>query len=1329
MKRQFQTVLIGASLLAFGLSGCEQRRSARFQQGDGEYLFSIDDITNRKVSITSGEVIKSGLANVTSATTLVTPGENNIIRSYDIVSFRLNDSDFNIDSNTVTYDFFGDSNQTYDAVYTLTENHLIVNKVAKKEQLPTPELTYAVEMADGLYRVPLFGFPIKKYVTERIEDSRGKKTDRIRTIEKKYLKDATHISVAESQVKAFKSPDKRDLVSSDFFAEGEEWYYVKTLVDRPAIPVGRICDEVDEDGNPIEICNELGMQDIDGKIAFKRTQSSVIAYDLNIPEETPDERTKQILVEIPVEWLDYRLDQEGLEEIELKDGVYGVRPWEQRSFAKLDLKRVGNLDTSSSDKNKVEYLEVSDNYLGFKIFESDSQKTYFYSMVKAPKDKKSPRFYPTADHKRFGFFATIRAYMGDDLNINRYDEVDSLFYLNRIYPHNGEKTIKIYLTKDSARHPNGDYAKAVEDAVNSWNEAFKAAGADFTLEFGGSADEDRVQNGDVRYHKVAIYPEDRRSRLLGYGPSVQDSTTGETFSSTNHIYLRNYKLGLKRSIQKYIYWQLGAYDGNSLDTAETLILDSLPELSVNNDGSAIASLNGFAVDFSLIPDGSKAVNLELPNPNIIKTKSYKYQSCEYLENSLPITVKMIQDKCLVANGQPTPFARYIEQLKAQRSTESYSNLSYAGVFQDDDYILNEAAALEDCASKLIGDKLRATLVHEFGHNFGLRHNFAGSADIANLRIDPETNTLQTSTSVMDYAHNDADRIINLGSYDFAAVKYAYANKVDIVNAATGEVKEVSVPNGTSLTELIKSYPGYFLKPYRFCTDDDVADLGIQIPIFDPMCKKWDNGATAEANVIDILQRFQADLLAHKKRLDRKYGFLTEEGFDNMVRVAFGSLKQIYDYYRWMLIRKDPTVPPSVKYLREHTNAQIENLQNAALQEYKEEFADYKRAADKIKDFLFDVAFGKSNKYCVFHDQNDPDGLPYLLPFGIERSAILYQNKDKSPEDYLVQDCQDLAQRGTLLYWLYQALNRDTSELSVHGNLDITSFGTPHENTQDVDRDNPRNFATVEYGYGTIRTAAIEMLLAATDDISAGGAPPTPSVEILALGFTPSFADEPTLRQEVLRYLENRVLYGVSYKNTGIERFSDVDTSPVNPASDLIQPGFFPEFQAESDYLKSIIGHLKSRLSLSERVSLAITATARNSVEANNFKASRGNAQEKYAVMKVGEVHYFADRITNFRAAKLIDKWNLIQAGFEALYTVDYSLPESEWRRSLTSILENRLFPHLTSEEFEELTQDEKTLENSIQKVERLRDLYERMELDFDDQKELITDLLILQVIR
>ncbi len=65
----------------------------------------------------------------------------------------------------------GRSNAKYKGLIRVTDHYVKVYKVAKKEELPLNEVTYAEKISDSELAVPLVGYPITgQYTIERIKE-------------------------------------------------------------------------------------------------------------------------------------------------------------------------------------------------------------------------------------------------------------------------------------------------------------------------------------------------------------------------------------------------------------------------------------------------------------------------------------------------------------------------------------------------------------------------------------------------------------------------------------------------------------------------------------------------------------------------------------------------------------------------------------------------------------------------------------------------------------------------------------------------------------------------------------------------------------------------------------------------------------------------------------------------------------------------------------------------------------------------------------------------------------------------------------------------------
>lgn len=171
-----------------------------------------------------------------------------------------------------------------------------------------------------------------------------------------------------------------------------------------------------------------------------------------------------------------------------------------------------------------------------------------------------------------------------------------------------------------------------------------------------------------------------------------------------------------------------------------------------------------------------------------------------------------------------------------------------------------SSAQKEAAQKIIvKSSYIATLIHELGHNLGLRHNFMGSWDKENFYTDEEAREMGMEaapaySSIMDYSFSEFNQLKALGKYDLAALRFAYAREVEVEEAVQGsEGEEVSVtkivPVKGTLASLEQSLPGnQSLKNYEFCTDEN-AGLSTN-------CNRFDEGTTLEEITKHLIKRYE-----------------------------------------------------------------------------------------------------------------------------------------------------------------------------------------------------------------------------------------------------------------------------------------------------------------------------------------------------------------------------------------------------------------------------------------------------------------------------------------
>lgn len=179
-----------------------------------------------------------------------------------------------------------------------------------------------------------------------------------------------------------------------------------------------------------------------------------------------------------------------------------------------------------------------------------------------------------------------------------------------------------------------------------------------------------------------------------------------------------------------------------------------------------------------------------------------------------------------------------------------------------------------------------TLLHEMGHTFGLRHNFAASADEKHYheryfeikeRVEKGDATVTAAdyepymfSSIMDYGGDFYSQIGGLGSYDKAAIKYGYNRSIDRENDAI--VKE----------------------GFKFCTDHE-ADESI-------LCRRFDKGRNVTEVTMNLIQRYQLNwLLSHFRRDRANFDRIARAYPMNALTRYFVPIRQVMDEYLYALI--------------------------------------------------------------------------------------------------------------------------------------------------------------------------------------------------------------------------------------------------------------------------------------------------------------------------------------------------------------------------------------------------------------------------------------------
>jgi hypothetical protein len=339
--------------------------------------------------------------------------------------------------------------------------------------------------------------------------------------------------------------------------------------------------------------------------------------------------------------------------------------------------------------------------------------------------------------------------------------------------------------------------------------------------------------GDIRYNMLYWVPTPQMGSPGGYGPSNTDPLTGEVISSHAYIYGAGYETAAA-SITDLVRLLLGDLEQESYidgsDLADQIARADRRWAAVQARGLTKPDVRQIARRDGI---NHRARQLaELLDQGALESNSFEQTTAPLVQAGLakplssPELMAMAtggvltgnEPKELLERHNALSMARVVVDRIDQKLTEGGMKAIDFALFRDD-AMLHIARRMkqrfggdyEAIRAELLRKLFKATALHEIGHNMGLRHNFAASTDALNYNdgywamkgefgmLDPEfimgssqeaalserTDANGASvreyqySSVMDYGGRWYSDLQGLGKYDTAAIKYAYANKVEV----------------------------------------------------------------------------------------------------------------------------------------------------------------------------------------------------------------------------------------------------------------------------------------------------------------------------------------------------------------------------------------------------------------------------------------------------------------------------------------------------------------------------------------------------------------------
>ncbi len=546
---------------------------------------------------------------------------------------------------------------------------------------------------------------------------------------------------------------------------------------------------------------------------------------------------------------------------------------------------------------------------------------FFYSLVKldnlTSKDYKTVH-YPGRDQAFYGFFkdekskrtatgeANVQGYTYN--LVNRFNpELESIdYYLSDSY---FEPDSKIFL--DTTIKAIADINKVLKDTgvptIKIVNPTAKATFAD---------PNEILHPGDLRRNVINLVTDPVDNGLLGYGPSATNPLTGEIVHAHVNQYAGVIRAASRRTwnklVQLYNRQEIKRPDEYTPPTPPKADGEEAPKLDAETQAFAniLAEGRGEALDIpslsdaemhqvaggifekQLQADDTSHVTLSLNHAKLEDQAFAKHQTRlhklseqnVYAEEFMWVST---QSKGLV-EGLDYEKGGFFDNSGLNEDDADYADKMNTKLKKWNDLTAEQQKLAADAIS---AHMYRSTLVHELGHNLGLRHNFMGSVDKANFYQEEELEDLGLKkapaySSVMDYAGSIFDELPIYGKYDIAALRFGYGRELEAVIPAKDADSEATsqfislakldetlrkdfdaYPRGTvqymrdNVAKEVGEESNATLKQYNFCTDEHTTTSVI--------CNRFDEGTDIKELTEFRIQRYKDSYETANQRNDRQ----------------------------------------------------------------------------------------------------------------------------------------------------------------------------------------------------------------------------------------------------------------------------------------------------------------------------------------------------------------------------------------------------------------------------------------------------------------------------
>lgn len=686
---------------------------------------------------------------------------------------------------------------------------------------------------------------------------------------------------------------------------------------------------------------------VEFEVSEKRIEVRELEKDPRFSDNPTNSKTIMVL---PVRHVEYECQKDAYGECQNKEVESNKKPWNERPFMEVDFEGSKILDAdelpveitnlisgcyTTGDQKLINY-ELDKDVFNYEIQRSYSLNLanpacwgeisdfenlfenlnfdirYVYSMVRADKIASKdyqPIQYRREDEGTFGFFNTKLAKL--DVDNNSVEDTDDVF-LNRWNP--AKKVIQYHLSDEFNTAEYGYILEATRTAVQSINNGLAEAGAGIQIQLMPPSGK---KVGDLRNNMIVMVDDPLASRIIGYGPSAAHPLTGEIVNARVVMYLGTIKGIVKKTYEDMREELLAQKEETekaqgAVGSVAGVVASLKERMNIITDGHNRLADRGTLLRDSPIQNSVSRMNLS-GKSDLLKARANMATRSLSSAAGVPAgklaqikkdisSFRKLEGASLFAKSSKFINKRIDVLSKHNIYPEELFNAEYAiraaGVDQKLEETLkpwNELSSQEkeEIIRAVLPHIWIPTLVHEFGHNLGLRHNFAGSEDKANFYSHEELGKMGIEhdipyASMMEYSYKSTNELPTLGKYDIAALKFGYKREVEVVGK-DGAVASVVVANNLEDTTKVLASQGLALKEYRYCTDEHVSA--------NPTCNRFDEGT----NLVEIATHFITSYEDNYKRINRRnsrknFSVMNEGGYLQRTAGTFYDLRLMFELY-------------------------------------------------------------------------------------------------------------------------------------------------------------------------------------------------------------------------------------------------------------------------------------------------------------------------------------------------------------------------------------------------------------------------------------------------